>query len=377
MQHSFWKRVKRRMGRALAHARRQALPERLAKARIYGRPSRLLHQLHVLECKFVRTEKNMMLDFEFCDLAQTMEPTTSRNLHADHSGHPVATVADARQALHAKTKFCTFVFSNWKCATRNQFLEILSQHMRVEVGGRVMRCSRHGASRPPEARYVKDSTLEIYRPYKFVIAFENSLGLHYTSEKLATAINAHTVPVYWGNPNITNYVNPERFINAFDFDTLESLARHVMRVHADDELYLRYLSQPSCTPRQEGQRFKERVPQHRFGAMQRQLQDAPGAFSLMYQGEGQHSGRRFFEQYARLMTGRALPLAQRSMFHRECLSRFAREDRIRVLAECLIVTSWPPEQRIATRHFVSHQHAWPHPVFYQVVDMAERLDAKD
>ncbi len=362
------------MGCALAHARRQALPERLAQAKIYGRPSRLLLHLHVLEYKFVDTQENATPDFEFCDLAQTMEPTTSRNLHADHSEYPVATVADARQTLHAKTKFCTFVFSNWKCATRNRFLEILARTMRVDVGGRVLRSMR-GAP-PREHPTFREAATDFYRPYKFVIAFENSLGLHYTSEKLATAINAHTVPVYWGNPNITNYVNPERFINAFDFDTLESLARHVLRVHADDELYLRYLSQPSCTPRQEGQRFKERAPQHRFGAMQRQLQDAPGVFSLMYQGEGQHSGRRFFEQYARLMTGRALPLAQRRMFHRECLSRFAREGNHRILAECLVVTSWPPGQRIATRHFISRQHAWPHPAFYQVVDMAGWLDAK-
>ena len=221
-----------------------------------------------------------------------------------------------------------------------------------------------------------EAAVDFYRPYKFVIAFENSLALDYASEKVWTAIHADAVPIYWGNPQIANYFNPERFINAFDFDNLESLARHVMRVHKDDALYLRYLSQPSRTPRQETKRWKKYTRHGNLSAMNRKFRRMRKTFAVVWNWRAKHAARGFFVSWVRLMTGRALPLAQRRMFHRECLSRFAHETCERIAAERLRLTGWISPMRPSGRHRISHAHIWPHPVFYEVVDMAGQLDAK-
>jgi len=340
-------------------------------------------------------------DFEFCDFAMTTAAGTTKNWHTNHttifqyygelaqrmrsereSEHDRVDLfvslaaADAARVLAEKTKFCAFVFQNHRCQTRNRFLEILSAHMRVEAGGRTLRSLRHAPPQPTNIWYGYQATVDFYRPYKFVIAFENSLGMHYTTEKLSYALRAHAVPIYWGNPHMGNYFNPDRFINAFDFDNLESLARHVMRVHADDALYLRYLSAPSRTPQQRAERVIFFPRHENFLAMQNVFRDTRENFLAFWAHLPQKIRKDFLEQYARLMTGRMLPLAQLSMFHRECLARFAHEACDRIIKERLKLAGVPNELPQSGRHRISHAHIWPHPAFYEAVDMAGRLDVR-
>ena len=398
MKRSFWTRTKRRMRRALARVRALKLCTRFEKAappEVYNPWSPSDKDCHVLGRKFVQTEENVTPDFEFCDLAMTTAAGTTKNWHTDHANHthqhitlayrktvagkrkqedadPFANLAaaDAAGVLSGKTKFCAFVFENPGCTTRNRFLEILSRSMRVEAGGCTMRSVRHAMKSRWDINYPAGA-VEFYRPYKFVLAFENTLSLHYASEKLGTALHAHTVPIYWGNPHMENYFNPERFINAFDFDTLESLARHVMRVHADDALYLRYLSAPARTPRQGAARFTNYRYFVNFPDLQRAFRAERSALFSFYQGLTDKRRKGFLEHYARLMTGRALPLSQRRMFHRECLSRFAHEACGKTVQE-----RWLWEGRTPGRRQISFQHVWPHPAFYEHVDMRGQLDAK-
>ncbi len=302
---------------------------------------------HVLTANFLETEENLTPDFEVFDLAVTTAPAGAGNWHANHAVNAVAPMGDVRQALCAKTKFCAFIFHNRRCATRNRFLEILSQHHRIDSAGKVL-------GNQPRLSYPIARTMEFYRPYKFVVAFENSLGLHYTSEKLWQALNARTVPIYWGNPQIATWFNPERFINAFDFDTLDSLAAHVMRVHEDDELYLRYLSQPSRTVQQE----------------QAQLAQCDNS------EQARRVRRNFATARTHLLTGRALPLAQRHAFHREVLSRCTHKACNHIFEERLVAAGWHGMAFESGRHRVSRHHVWPHPVFYKVVDMHGRLQGK-
>jgi len=325
---------------------------------------------HELGYKFVKTQENRTPDFEFCDLAVTTAPADAGNRHRNQASQRVVPIADMHRVLREKTKFCAFVFSNPVCATRNRFLEILARHQRIDSAGALL-------ANQPKVAYPISRVIEFYRPYKFVLAFENSLSLHYASEKLGTALMGDTVPVYWGNPQIVSYFNPERFINAFDFDNLESLAAHVMRVHADDALYLRYLSAPSGTPRQEHPRFAPK----KNSALARRLR------------------QQFSHNRARLLNQRTLPLAQRRMFHREALSRFAPVECAKLVKDRLLLTGWPAipirqhrgfpvEDRLtsagwpanvilAGRHHISRCHIWPHSAFYQVVDMDGRLEVQD
>jgi len=348
MRQSLWTRAKRQLRRALVRAGRAAAPAQSPEAILYASPYRLCEKLHVPGCKFLHTQENVTPDFELFDLTRTAAPNDSRNRHTSHTVGPIAPIADAAGVLREKTKFCAFVFSNPHCATRNRFSEILSHQMHVEAAGRLLSGS---SAAPPRVDNFVFTVIEFYRPFKFVVAFENSLSLHYASEKLWTAIHAKTVPIYWGNPHMVTYFNPERFINAFDFDNLESLARHVMRVHENDALYLRYLSAPNTTPRQEHPRFRRRESSKRTRIL-----------------EGQFRKKR-----KRLRDNRALSLAQRRMFHRECLSRFAAGECDRIIKDRLKLAGWGGSRVFAT----SRWHVWPHQALYEDADMAGQLDAKD
>ncbi len=370
MRGTFWKRGERQLQRALAHAGAAVVPEQSAEAIICDSLQGLCGNLHVPGCKFLEIQENITPDFEFFDLTRTTAPTDSNNLHTDHAGRPLAPIADAHQVLREKTKFCALVSSNPYCATRNRLLTILAQYHLVDSAGPAL------PNRPivprPSAR-----TVEFYHPYKFVLAIENSLALDYASEKLWHALSAHTVPIYWGNPQIANYFNPERFINAFDFDTLESLAAHVMRVHENDELYLRYLSAPNTTPRQRAKRFIKQTPANSFSMITSAFHDAREDFLASWKDLSQKTGKEFFEQYVRVMTGRRLPLAQRRMFHRECLSRFAHEACDQIVEDRVHLAGWARRDDVSRRvNVTSRGHVWPHSAFYEAVDMAGQLSAK-
>ena len=329
-------------------------------------PWYICEQLHVPGCKFLYTQENVTPDFELFDLTRTTAPTTSKNQHTDHTGGPIPPVADAAKILREKTKFCAFVTSNPFCATRNRFLEILSRHHRIDSAGKAF----PNQPRKPGEPHV---SAEAYRPYKFALTFENALSLHYASMRVFEALCGHTVPIYWGNPQIANWFNPERFINAFDFDNLESLAAHVMRVHADDTLYLRYLSAPSGTPRQEAKRWKKYFEHGNLFAMNRKSRRMRKTFVAFWKWRARYVPQGFFASWVRLMTGRVLPLAQRRMFHRECLARFAQEACGRILESRLTMAGWGASRTFRT----SRLHIWPDRAFYEDADMAGRLNGKD
>jgi len=51
------------------------------------------------------------------------------------------------------------------------------------------------------------------RSFKFSIDMENSAIEGYVSEKIFTGMLANTVPIYAGAPDVTKYVNPDRFVH--------------------------------------------------------------------------------------------------------------------------------------------------------------------
>ena len=54
----------------------------------------------------------------------------------------------------------------------------------------------------------------------------------------------NSVPIYWGSATVDLDFNPESFINAGNFDSLESFIDHVIKIDNDDNLYNDMISQP-------------------------------------------------------------------------------------------------------------------------------------
>ena len=220
-------------------------------------PEQQQHFHHLTRKVFIGRD-NILPDWRYADWGMSFDAPSERNFHTNwHDGHPrpaqlleiAPPPAAPADILAKKNRFCAFVYSEPHCASRPHFLELLSRTMRVEAGGKALRSVRH-ALQPRQTADYPEGVAHFYRPYKFVIAFENVRVSGYNSEKIWSAFRANAVPIYLGDPKIATEYNPEAFIHARDFDSLESLARHVMRVHHDDALYLRYLAQPRLTEEQ-------------------------------------------------------------------------------------------------------------------------------
>ena len=53
--------------------------------------------------------------------------------------------------------------------------------------------------------------------------------------------HVNTIPIYWGDPRVKEYFNPDSFICRDDFSSDEELAEYVLHVDETPELYAKYI----------------------------------------------------------------------------------------------------------------------------------------
>jgi len=141
---------------------------------------------------------------------------------------------DCEQILASKTGFCSFVVSNANCEIRNRFYEKLSRYKKIDSGGRYL--NNVGGRVADKQAFINK--------YKFNIAFENFSSYGYTTEKIADAMRAKSIPIYWGHQGITEEFNDNSFINYYNFDSEDDLIDYIIEVDRNDDLYLEMLSRP-------------------------------------------------------------------------------------------------------------------------------------
>ena len=145
---------------------------------------------------------------------------------------------DYRALLAGKRGFCSFLtgYVDKSVQNRVRFFEKLHARKAVDAAGRGLNNTGYTIS-------VREKP-EWLRRYKFHIAYENADLPGWTTEKLTDAFAAHTVPIFWGDITVKEQFNPGAFIDRRDFDSDEACIEHVLKVDADDELYLNYLGAP-------------------------------------------------------------------------------------------------------------------------------------
>lgn len=67
-----------------------------------------------------------------------------------------------------------------------------------------------------------DKKSDVYRRYDFALCFENMAMSGYITEKIFDAFFAETIPIYWGAPDIADYIPSNCFIALDDFDSIEA-----------------------------------------------------------------------------------------------------------------------------------------------------------
>lgn len=85
-----------------------------------------------------------------------------------------------------------------------------------------------------------ESKWAVLKNYKFSICFENFQERGYITEKIFDSLVAGCVPVYWGAPNITDFIPKECFIDRRDFHSHQQLYYHLKSMK--QETYERYIT---------------------------------------------------------------------------------------------------------------------------------------
>ena len=132
-------------------------------------------------------------------------------------------------------KFCAAVISNCKSfyRFRLKFIEKLSKYKKVDMGGK---CKNNIIST------IKNK-IEFLNNYKFSIAMENSNGDGYISEKIVDSFLAGTIPIYYGDYMIEEFINPKSYILIKGDKDMDEKIEYIKKIDNDDNLYKYILGQ--------------------------------------------------------------------------------------------------------------------------------------
>ncbi|KAL0365805.1 UNVERIFIED_CONTAM: Alpha-(1,4)-fucosyltransferase [Sesamum radiatum] len=82
--------------------------------------------------------------------------------------------------------------------------------------------------------------------YKFVLAIENTMTESYVTEKLFYALDSGAVPIYFGAPNVWDFVPPHSIIDGTQFSSMEQLASYIKSLANDPVAYAEYHAWRRC-----------------------------------------------------------------------------------------------------------------------------------
>ena len=132
----------------------------------------------------------------------------------------------------SKKKFCNMVVSNVRDSSekRIDFFKKLCEYKKVDSCGK-------SYNNLPGGKPVEDK-LKFQEDYKFSLAFENSTHKGYTTEKITQAWAAGTIPIYWGDPSVSEQFNEKAFINCHAYKDWDAVIEKIKEIDQNDELYL-------------------------------------------------------------------------------------------------------------------------------------------
>ena len=138
--------------------------------------------------------------------------------------------------FRSKSKMAVVHVSN--CADQLQRYKIireLSKYVKVDEFGH---CSGKVVC---NSNVPFEKCMNIFRPYKFYLAFENTVCRDYISEKFWMAQNVkHQIPVIAVSQHTTDILPPKSYLNLFDFPSIKALADEMVRVGNNATLFNSY-----------------------------------------------------------------------------------------------------------------------------------------
>ena len=197
--------------------------------------------------------ENVIPDFNVCDFSISTVKIQYENRHLWIPCSHISTIGYTPDCIQEVTPnllnrdFCSFIYSQDSegkgAIYRRIFCEqLMKKYKHVDCPGKILHNTESDLlSKRYDIKNWHASKLLFLNRYKFNIAFENSDGPGYITEKLTDCYLANTVPIYWGSSKDIAPYPKESMICANDYNSIDELIKRIIEVDTNDELYLSIL----------------------------------------------------------------------------------------------------------------------------------------
>ncbi len=193
------------------------------------------------------TDEAVTPDFNFCDYAIGFNRLSfgERYIRKDISVSKQQLKPDIN---YTNRKFCNFLYSNFANIDdvyyRNEFCSALMKYKYIDCPGKCLNNMPDTIGEQFIGDWCK-SIINFQSQYKFTIAFENMIYPGYVTEKLINPFTANSIPIYFGDPDISIDYNTKAFINCCDFNSFEEVIDYIKFLDNDNEAYMDMLKSPA------------------------------------------------------------------------------------------------------------------------------------
>lgn len=107
------------------------------------------------------------------------------------------------------------------------FINELNKYKAIDMGGRYHNNIGRRAG----------NKVKFLSSYKFSFGMENSEGDGYVTEKILDSLLAGTIPIYYGDYTVDEYINPKTYILIRNRNDIKEKIDYIKKIDNDDELY--------------------------------------------------------------------------------------------------------------------------------------------
>ncbi|NKB29456.1 MAG: hypothetical protein GKR99_18615 [Rhodobacteraceae bacterium] len=163
-----------------------------------------------------------------------------------------------RQDLDARDGFCGYVVSasTHSAPHRGDAFAAFDAARGVASGGKHLR-NTDALQQLEKTLPGAQAKAQFLGRYRFSMAYENASHPGYCTEKIVQSFAARTIPIYWGDPLVTEDFNPAAFVNANELASLDALVAEVLRIEDDPDVCLKMLNAPVFQPGRSGVHLAE------------------------------------------------------------------------------------------------------------------------
>lgn len=154
----------------------------------------------------------------------------------------ILTEDQAYEILKQKKYFANYIYGHESSKRmRENIFDKLSTYKGVVSSGSFMNNVQFSGGKVKRCSWQEKT--EYLRSSKFTIAGDSIEYPGFVTEKIVQPFQQHSIPIYWGSPEIDKDFNPNAFVWCKGYDDLERMLEQVQNLDTHDDAYVYMLTQ--------------------------------------------------------------------------------------------------------------------------------------